>query len=209
MVLLLTTLAHAGPAGALGVDAGVSTADRTLALNGRLRFEKGWQLGFRGFGAQVTEGFVDGFAVDGTRLGGTVELTVPLVRLETVQVDIEVDAGIQQLQPEADSRIDDNGVSVIADLSPMVTLPLGGTGALRVGWKNVFHQQVAPSSALDAQGALIRAEGVLALNEDLQLAIGGATGGIFGFNGDGGKYLAGAHAAFRWVPGMARTWKNF
>lgn len=209
MLLLLTTLAHAGPAGSIGVDAGVSTADRTVGLTGRLRFDRGWQIGVRGVGAQVTEGFVDGFAVDGTRFAGTLGLTVPLIRLDTVQVDVEVDLGAQRLQPEAGSSIDDVGVAIIADLSPMVTLPVGESGAVRLGWKNVFHQQVSPSSALDAQGALIRAEGVLAVSEDLQLTLGGATGGVFGFGGDGGKYLAGAHAAVRWVPGHARTWKNF
>ncbi|MEO0604876.1 MAG: hypothetical protein AAF211_25820 [Myxococcota bacterium] len=90
----------------------------------------------------------------------------------------------------------------------MVTLPVGGSSAIRVGWKNVFHQQISPSSALDAQGALVRVEGVLGVSDDLQVTIAGATGGVFGFDGNGGKYLAGIRAGLRFVPGAARTWKN-
>ena len=208
MMLFVATLAHAGPVGSLGMDAGVSTAERAGALEGRLRWKKGWQLGLRGEGAQVTQGFVDGFAVDGVRLGSTLEFTVPLVRLDTVQVDLEVDAGLQRLRPADGSVIDEPAMTVIADVSPMVTLPVGETLAVRLGWKNIFHQQVSPSVALDAQGAVVRAEGVFAFADDLQLTFAGATGGVFGFGGDGGKYLAGVRAGLRFVPGAARTWKN-
>lgn len=207
MVWLWVTMAWAGPDRALGVDAGVSTAEQGGSVSGRLRWDSGWQLGLRGYAARVTTGFVDGFEVRGARGVGTVGLTVPLVKRDAVQVDIEVDAGAQALVPEAGADIEETGIGIVADVSPMVTLPVAG-GALRLGWRNVFHQQLTPSVALDAQGALIRAEGVIPVGDDLQVTVRGETGGVFGFGGDGGKYLAGARLGLRWVPGAASTWLN-
>ena len=208
MIGMLMSTAFAGPTGSLGVSVGPSTAEVAVTAQGRLRWDSGWQLGLRGRGARVTTGFVDGYEVRGARVLGTLGATVPLVKLDGVQVDLELDLGAQGLQPGADAVIDATGLGLVADVSPMVTLTVGEGGAVRLGWTNVFHQQLAPSVALDAQGALIRAEGVIAVGSELQLTVGSATGGVFGFDGNGGKYLLGAHGGIRWVPGAARTWFN-
>ena len=208
MLLFAMAAAQAAPAGALGATLGASTTGQDAAATGRLRWESGWQLGLRAQAARITTGYVDGFPVTGARGALTLGATVPLVRLTSVQVDLEVDAGVQGLRPDAGSPIEDTGIGLIADVSPMVTVPLGEPAALRIGWTNVFHQQLSPSSALDAQGALIRAEAVWATGPDLQVTLGGTTGGVFGFDGDGGKYVVGARAGLRWVPGQSRTWKN-
>ena len=204
----MLSVVHAAPATALGVTAGLSSADQSLTASGRLRWESGLQLGLQAQMARISTGFVDGYEVQGAKLATTLGLTVPLVRLETVQVDLEVELGMQGLRPEAGSQTEDLGLALITDLAPMVTIPTGDRFALRLGWEHLLHSQISPSLALDAQGALIRAEGVLALNEDLQLSLGGSTGGVFGFGGDGGKYLIGAQVGLRWLPGAARTWKN-
>lgn len=208
MWVLWMSVAQAEPERSVGVLLGASSADQSVAVTGRLRWPSGWQLGLRGRGARVTTGFVDGYDVDGTHLSLVAGLTVPLVRLDGVRVDLEVDAGVQRLAPSAGSAIEEPGVGLVADVSPMVTLPVGGTSAVRVGWMNVLHQQISPSVALDAQGALVRLEGVWGVSEDLQLTLAGSTGGVFGFDGDGGKYLLGATAGLRFVPSAARTFTN-
>lgn len=209
MVLWTAILAHASPDAAIALTAGAGSADRSVEIGGRVRLGRDWQLGARVRQAWVRAGFVDGRAVEGTRQLASLGAGVPLVRGASASVTLELDVGASSLQPEPDPASLGRNLSLIADLSPMVTLPLGQRAALRLGWAHLLREQVHPSVALDTQGALLRGLAVFAPGPDLQLVLGGATGGLYGFGGDGGKYLAEGHAALRWVPARARTWTNF
>lgn len=47
---------------------------------------------------------------------------------------------------------------------------------------------------------------VVAATDDLQLAVLGETGGLYGYDGDGGKYAARLGVSLRVVPGAAKSW---
>ena len=47
---------------------------------------------------------------------------------------------------------------------------------------------------------------VWGLREDLQLAARAEVGGLYGYDGDGGKVLARGGLTLRWLPGASAPW---
>jgi hypothetical protein len=209
LVWMLGALAWAGPFHAVGATANVNTADTAGTVHWRMRFEDGVQLGasFRAAGIRLS--FLDGWPIRaGQSYTGTLDLGLPIVKTERVQVDLELELGARGVIATDTDADADRSVILVSDVRPMVTMPVHDIVAVRVGWTHVLHQQVGPSYALEAQGVVARAEVVTGLTDAFQLVVGGETGGVFGFNGDGGKFLAGGHLSLLWVPGAARTWMN-
>ncbi|MEL6348227.1 MAG: hypothetical protein AAFV53_34275 [Myxococcota bacterium] len=205
----LTPTALAGPDRSLGVSAVTGTIGQSGAIAGRLRWDSGVQFGARVEGALVQGWYIDGWEVrDGTALAGVASATVPLIRSETVRIDVEIDSGLRFLSATDTDADDDQATVLLLDVAPMVTLPLGRPFAARVGWKQITHLQRRPGPGLEAQGSLLRGAVMWTPSDDLQLGIDGAVGGVFGFGGDGGKALAQAGLMMRWVPGAARTYTN-
>lgn len=208
-MLWTLSVALAAPDISVGVGASVGTATQGGALSARLRWESGFQLGLSGSGDRVTTGFIDGYRVRrGVAGTGLVTATLPLVRADRVKVDLELDVGARRLVAQDTDAPDSASWILLTDVRPMVTVPLTPSTAVRLGWTNLLHQQLAPSADLDALGGVLRGQLVVATSDDLQWVVGGDAGGLFGYGGDGGKFLASAHTTLRWVPGAARSWTN-
>jgi len=201
--------AAAGPSVSLGAAATAATTGATGSVGGRVGWDSGMQLGLSGSSHLVRVAFIDGYEVsDGVAFTGATDLTLPLLRSGDLRLDVELESGVRWLVATETSAPTDRSLVVLADVAPMATVDLSEAIGLRVGWVLLHHLQVRPGFALDAQGSLLRFGLVTAPSPDLQVVLDGQAGGVFGFDGDGGKFLAQAAVGLRWVPGAATTWKN-
>lgn len=206
---LFSSMAQAAPSASVGAGLTASSAGPSASVAGRLGLDSGFQLGLLVQGQQVSTAFIDGWPVtDGTAVNAQIGATVPLVRAEPVRVDVEVVSGARSLWATETDAPDDRSLILIADVSPVATVALRDGLAARLGWVQLTHLQLQPGPGLDAQGSLVRGGLVIAPTDSLQLALDAQAGGVFGFDGDGGKFLAQAGAQLRWVPGAAATWTN-
>lgn len=209
LLFLLLPTASAGPDMALGSSVATGTVGSQATLSSRWRWGSGLQLGARVEGSLARGWYIDGWPVRrGVAGAAIVGTTLPLVRGSRVQIDLEVDGGLRALEASDTDAPDASATVLLADVSPMVTLPAGSASAVRLGWKQITHIQLRPGPALEAQGSLLRGGWMFVPSDDLQVGVEGVVGGVFGFDGDGGKTLAQAGLAVRWVPGAARTYTN-
>ena len=208
-LLTLLTEALAAPQLSAGAGLTAATTGPFATLSARAHLDSSLQVGVYLRGQQVSGAFIDGWPVtEGTATSGLLGLTLPLVAGDALRLDVEVESGLRTLQATQTQAEASQSLTLIADLGPVATLAVQDGLAIRLGWMQLTHLQVQPGSALDAQGSLLRGGVVFAPTPDLQLAIDGQTGGVFGFDGDGGKYLAQVGAQVRWVPGAAASWTN-
>ena len=209
MFVLLAAGALAAPNHALGISADAANIDFGTTVAWRAGWASGMQLGVRARGAAVSTSFIDGYPVSrGSDLTGTVGIALPLARTSFASVDLEIDTGVQHVIAAQTTGPHDRATSLVFDLSPVVTVPVADGAALRLGWTQVFREQLTPSVTLKAQGSLAQVGAVVAIADGLQWTVRGTTGGLYGFDGDGGKFLARVETGLRWAPGTARTWTN-
>ena len=76
-------------------------------------------------------------------------------------------------------RIRSASLALLTELGPRATITLADGVAVWLGFDNIV---------------------------DLQLALLGETGGLFGYDGDGAKYTARVGMSVRFVPRVAREW---
>jgi hypothetical protein len=189
---------------------GLSPADTAVELAYRLRLRSELQLGLSARGSFVRTGFVDGFrASNGRSVSGLALVMVPLARRGRLSIDFRGALGArtsdfdESAAPDSVSFVIPSQLGVIANVSfPSVTL--------RAGWMNVVDVAVAPKGAIDTLGQLLLLGAAVPVSDSLQLYADGETGGVFGYDGDGAKYVTRAAFGLRWVSGQgARTWTNF
>ncbi len=208
-LMLFSEPARAGVETAVGLSGVTGSIGQAGAVSVRRRWDSGVQLGMRVEGYRARGWYLDGWPVrDGRAYAGIVSGSIPLVQQDGVRIDLEIDAGLRQLDATDTDASTQQATVLIADVSPMVTLPLGDAFGLRLGFRRITHQQRSPSVVAEATGSLLRAGVLWIPNDDFQVGVEGIAGDAFGFNGDGGKAIAQVGGVVRWVPGASHTYTN-
>jgi hypothetical protein len=201
---------------AFGLSGAVSPAEPRIVAQARLRAPSSAWLG-----AEVRLGdaralYLDGWPVsEGRSLSGLVGGSAPLASSGGASIDLQVHGGLRALSAEVPSPEDAAGAVIpgqswgwLVEVTPMGTLPLGARGAAQLGWTAIFSQQRSPSVATETLGQLLVGGVTLAVTDDVQVHLRLETGGLYGFDGDGGKVLTRATVGVRLVPGQAASWLN-
>ncbi|MEQ1564158.1 MAG: hypothetical protein ABMA64_00880 [Myxococcota bacterium] len=195
---------------ALVVEGAAATSDTSAALSWRLASPGGgaW-LGATARGAQVREAYLDGYPVDrGTKLDGTVDASVPLARGDRLRLDLRASAGLRRLTSAEPVPSGSGSTIGLTSVAPIGTLRVADTVALRVGWTEVISMQLTPGVVTDTLGELHTVSLVTAPTPDLQLVLRTEAGGLYGYDGDGGKSVLRAAVGVSWVPGAARAFPH-
>jgi len=200
----------------LSLGVGANEYDHFATLGYRLRLPSGVQLGVATRHAQVREAFIAGYAVDQGYLGELrLELVVPVYDDGRFWFGIALEPGAKVYLggDDRDQRADlDDGWGVIFDSAVLANVRLTDRVTGKAGVKLPFSLEVAPEVMNDRIGTLLVLGGNVAVADRAQLFAELETGGIFGSDGDGAKYLiqgtVGARVFFG--PGApARRWGAF
>jgi hypothetical protein len=191
--------------------AGASSTEVGGEIGYRLRLPSELQLGFVARASAVRKGFVDGFpARDGQMFSGLGLAIVPLARRGPLAMDLRGGLGLRASGfdtaggPETSSRVMMTQLALIANVRATSFL------TVRTGFVSVLDLALSPAGGIDALGQLLVLGAVVPVSDALQVYVDGETGGVFGYDGDGDKYVARAAIGLRWVSGReARAWTTF
>lgn len=216
-------LAALGPAPALADDAvhhalelagGVSNFEQHGRLRYRARLARGVQLGLSTRHGSVREHFVAGYAVDEGYLGEhRLELLVPVYDDGELWWGVELAPGVRHYLGPEDQRADlDRGVAVVFDAAVLANVRLDRTWTVQAGVRIPFSLEITPAVVNDVVGGLLVGGATVAVSDRFQLFGQLETGGLFGADGDGAKFLLRGTAGARVLFGAgapARDWTTF
>ena len=208
--LLPSTAEADDPAFALGAFATADNFAATGGIEGRIRLPHA-QLSLRAEGGRARDAFVAGYAVEDAALSRvTFETRLPAGTVGAARFGVHLSAGGRFARggvgnaPEGPSRALELGLGLIA------TIPVRSRGAFRAGVLVPFSLEIAPEVVNDVQGALLTLGGAVALGDRLWLQGQIDTGGIFGADGDSGKFLFRGTLTIRGLFGSTtRDWLTF
>ncbi|HEU4404358.1 MAG TPA: hypothetical protein VFS43_03615 [Polyangiaceae bacterium] len=206
------TSAPAGTLHALGVQGGWSNVDAGAGLSYRVRLPGGTQFGLDARYASLREGYISGYAVEsGAALAGSAVAMIPWARFGPVDLDVRLSAGARALDADETRSPDRSSTALTTDFGPVVNVHAAPWLTLRTGWLNVVNLQLAPATDLDALGQIVLAGVAVPVGDRLLAHADFETGGLFGYDGDGGKYLTRVSVGLRWVLGESggRPWTTF
>jgi len=187
-----------------------SNVDSALTLGYRLRLPSGVQLGLEARHAPSREAYIDGFlGTGGSAQHGTFRALVPLASAGPLTIGFGANLGLRSLSVR-NSLPDSSSLAVTSELGLLAYLPLSSRLTLRTGWLQVTSFQTKPGFAVDALGQVMVLGVTAPVTDSLQLFADLETGGLFGYDGDGGKYLTRGTLGARLVTGgAARRWTAF
>lgn len=186
---------------ALGALGHVSNEGEGAQLDLRLRFAGGGQLGLDlGFG-RAHQSWIAGFAADDARrtdLG--LRFLAPLWEEGALRFSLGGRAGVRRLAGAETNAEESRSWAVNLELAALAHARLHRA----VTWRAVvlvpFSLEVAPEVVNDVTGALLTTGLALRLARGLQLTPDLDAGGVFGADGDAGKFLARATVGLRFTP---------
>lgn len=190
----------------VGLSAGGSEFDATGSLDYRLRHENGWEIGLSAGSGWLRSGFIAGFAVeDGTVTRGALHASRVLHRAPGVQITGYLTPGFRAVRGAEgpalanDSLSDSNAVTL--ETGMLARFRVGPRAAMYTGVVLPFSLEIDPEIMNDVNGGLLTVGGTVAINDSVEGFAAVETGGIFGSDGDAGKYLTRATAGVRMVLG--------
>lgn len=188
-----------------------SNFDAGAALGYRVRFAGGMQLGLEGRALAVRDAYVNGFAATGGyAVSGVGLVMVPMVQSGPLDLHFRASLGARSLNVDETTGPDKRGLTLLSELGPVVNIRATKSLTLRTGWLAVTNFQLSPAFDSEALGQVLLAGAVVPVTDDVQLHADVETGGLFGFDGDGGKYVVRGFVGARWAfGGSARSWLSF
>ena len=215
LLILISAAALAAkgpPAQALSAIAELSPAEPRARVEWRAAWPNHVQLGVSAQAGLARGLYLDGWPVAGGHTGtALLSASAPVVHEDRVQIDLQVDTGPRALRPSepVGDGLNDS-LTLLNSLRPLATLSLTDALDLQLGWTARFDMQLSPTPAADAFGQILLAGAVVRLSPGLDLALRAETGGLYGYDGDGAKYLTRGGLGLRWFPGDdARPFSNF
>ena len=188
--LLSPTQARADePSFSLGAYGTADNFAATGGLEGRLRLPRA-QLALRAEGGRARAAYVAGHATeDATLTRLTLETRIAAGSIGPARFGLHLSGGARFTTGGEGNASDGNGRAIEIGLGFIATMPVGTRGAVRAGVLVPFSIEIAPEVVNDVQGALLTLGGGVALSDRLWLHGQIDTGGIFGADGDAGKFL--------------------
>lgn len=195
---------------ALGAGLRAGNAGYGAQLGWRMQTRRAFAWGLDLEGVYLPQAYIAGLAVDDDlSLGVRAPLIVQAHRSRSLTIALHLAPGLRYLRSfEPD---------IPADASLSVTVDLGVAAYVhrdRFSWllgvDNPFSVQVSPITDLNVLGTLLTTGPVVPLNDRLQWFATVEAGGLFGSDGDAGKFLIRATTGLRGVFGpSARDWRVF
>ncbi len=208
--LISTSVRADEPAYALGTYATADNFAATGGVEGRLRLPRA-QLSLRAEGGRARAAYVAGFATDDAALTRvTFETRLAAGSVGRARFGVHLSAGGRFTRGGEGNAPDGVGRAVEVGVGLVATLPVGARGAVRGGVLVPFSLEISPEVVNDMQGALLTLGGAVALTDRLWLQGQIDTGGIFGSDGDAGKFLFRGTLAIRGLFGSTtHDWLAF
>jgi hypothetical protein len=193
---------------AFNLGGAYSNVDAAAILGYRLRLSGGLQLGAEVRYAPSRRSYIDGFATTGgAGRYGTLRALVPLASSGPLELGLGTTLGVRSLAVDTTTGLDKSSLAFTSEIGPGAHLQLTRGLTLRAGWLQVTNLQTRPNTALDALGQVLLLGATAPVTDTVQLYADFETGGLFGYDGDGGKYLTRGIVGARWVlGGAARDW---
>lgn len=208
--LLLTALAAAPPQHAFSVNGALSLTDSHGTVGYQLRTEGGWQLGAQVRVAAPRSGFINGYpTTGGVAPSAAINALAPLTEVGPLQLSLALQLGLLGLFADTSVGPDTRSLVLLSRLGPLASIRLADAVALRAGWNLVVNVQLSPAGDVDALGQLLVLGAVVHLNRSLSVWVDVETGGLFGYSGDGGKYVLRGTLGLRLVLGEGAPWNTF
>ncbi len=171
-------------------------------LDYRLRWPSEYQLGVSLAALVLAADRIGGFEAEQTRRYELTALSaVPLGRTGPLMLNLRIALGYAALYNTQAELAEQRGHRVGGELAVIGNVVLAPPVSLRLGLSTPFAFEVSPAGELATQGALLLMGVGVALSASLFLRADAATGGVFGFDGDGTKYETRASLSLRWVSG--------
>jgi len=199
-------------ANALTTTIELAKAEPRARFEWRVQRPNRFQLGLSGQVGLAQGLYLNGWPVDaGRTFTGQLLGSFPLVHQQALRVDLQLESGPRFLwAAEPVENGQDGSLSLATGLRPLATLLLSNVWDLQLGWTARFDMQIRPNVSADAIGQLLLGGAVLHLSPNLDCSLRVETGGLYGYNGDGAKYLTRVGLGLRWFPGRnAQAFSNF
>lgn len=187
------SVAHAEDAAALQAVAGVaaqgSDVGAGLAVDARLRFGGGYQLGLGASSQALDVAYFGGRAAQGV-IAGEAELIglLPWLRAGRVELDLRLATGLRALRDAGALETPARGaLRSVSRLGCLAHARLDARHLLRAGALLELELELEPTSALADQMQLLTVGLGRALDRELLLYATIELGGSYGFDGDNGK----------------------
>ena len=215
--LLSFALAGAAPPPQPPAPAHAATAAATLGNNGyglragyRGRTRRGFSGGLELESVYLPEAFLGGFAVpNDVRLAVRAPLQMPVLRATDFEMAVTLAPGLRWTRALEDAEPHAQSLAVTADVGVFAYLHRPRFSWM-AGLDSPFSIQLDPIRDLDLIGTLLATGPIVPINDRLNWYATLEGGGVFGSNGDAGKFLVRGTTGIRafFGPGRAR-WRAF
>ncbi|WP_428265861.1 hypothetical protein [Haliangium sp.] len=209
---------EAAPVHGLTVAASGSEFDATAEIDWKVRLHdyqrglpRGVELGVQARTGLMRQGFIAGYAVrDGLVSAGRLWGAMRLYRRGALGIDAHIAPGVRVVRGAEGAGPERQGATAVTfDTGVVAHMRASRRLRLHAGLLLPFSYEIAPEVINDVQGALITAGATIDLGANTQAFASVETGGIFGADGDAGKYLTRATAGVRMVlGGDTRAWNG-
>lgn len=178
----------------------------------RRRLRHGIGIGVEVEGVFAPEGFIAGYKTErNAAFAARVPLLFPVYRSRSLTMALTFAPGVQVLQSfEPGSAPQSQGVSVTADVGAFAYLRAGPRLTWMAGINTLVSVQASPIVDVNTLGTLLVTGPVVPINDRLSWFATAEAGGIFGSDGDAGKFLVRGTSGLRVMFGAsARQWRAF
>lgn len=191
--------------GSIGVLARASNFGEGALVDARWRAGAA-QVGVEGYVGREREAFIAGLAVeDALRIDVGALLMVQVWEHDISTFSLSLRAGMRRLQSAKGNDEVDSSWAVRAELGALFHHDVHERVVLRTGVLVPLLFQVDPEFSNDINGGLITGGFAVQVHNNLHLTADLDLGGIFGADGDAGKFIARGTVGLRW----ARDWRHF
>lgn len=200
-----------------GLAHGISVAARLGnpgyggAVGYRLRLARGVQVGLEVEGVFAPEAFIGGLATERNAVvAGRVPLLVPVLRTRRLTMALALVPGVRATRSYRSGPAEADGLSVTLHIGAFAYLRAAPRLTWMAGVDNPVSIQVDPIVDVDQLGTLLVTGPVVPISDRWSWFATVEAGGIFGSDGDAGKFLVRGTTGLRLVFGAsARSWRAF
>jgi len=180
-------------------------------LGYRVRLRHGIGLGFELEGSFAPRAYIGGYPVDQNAIvGGRVPLFFPVHRARRLTVALTLAPGVRATRSFDPGFAESSGLALTVNLGVTAYLRAHERLTLTLGIDNPVSIQIDPIVDLDQLGTLLVFGPVVPINQRLSWYASVEAGGLFGSDGDAGKFFARGTTGVRVVLGAsAMRWRAF
>jgi len=202
LVLIGTSTVYAQPTQTLSVAGSGGNLDVGGQLGYRLHLESGTQYGLEFDVFSTREEIMGGVAIDDGTGGSITALSqFPMAAASRLRIDMRLSVLGRIVATDDAEAPGDQSTTLGFEIGPIANVLVSDRIALRTGFVAPQHIELTPDGGLARTGTLSVLGLAWRVTDTLGLYIDGRAGGLFGFGGDGLKFLASGTVGFRYTLG--------